>query len=103
MDRQGDGDVHLVITDPADKTKMMLAEFPDVRCPGPDHSLKTQQLRAARLALVHACGQVPPAGTKERLRGRLRLVGVGFFDSNMQFNPNGVELHPVLAMKSLGC
>jgi hypothetical protein len=103
MDRQADGDVHLVIADPADKTKMMLAEFPDVRCPGPDHSFKKQQLRAARVALIHACGTIPPASVKERLGGRLRLTGIGFFDSNTQFNPNGVELHPVLVLKKLTC
>ena len=103
MDLQADGDVHLVIADPHDTSKMMLAEFPDVTCPGPDHSYKKQQLRAARLVLIKACGAVPPAGMKERLRGTLILTGVGFFDQNTQFNPNGVEIHPVLAVKKISC
>jgi hypothetical protein len=103
MDLQADGDIHLVIADPRDKTKMMLAEFPNVACPGPDHSYKKQQLRAARLALTTACGAVPPEGQKERLGGKLVITGVGFFDTNKQFNPTGVELHPVLAIKKISC
>jgi hypothetical protein len=101
MDRQADGDIHLVIADPRDQTKKMLAEFPDVTCPGPDHSLKQGQLRAARRALLRACGSVPAEGTKELLRGKAVITGVGFFDENTKFNPNGVEIHPVLALKSL--
>lgn len=103
MDRQGDGDVHLVLKDPRDGTKMMLAEFPNVACPGANHSLKKRQLRAARLALIHACGPIPRRGVKERLAGKLVITGVGFFDANMQFNTTGIELHPVLALRKISC
>jgi hypothetical protein len=103
MDRQADGDIHLLVADPRARRNMMLAEFPNIACPGAAQSLKRSQLRTARLALLHACGPVPPEGTKELLHGNAVITGVGFFDQNTKFNPNGIELHPVVALKSLGC
>ena len=90
-----DGDIHLILADPADPSRTMIAEIPL-----PFFSLGSgfEATFARERALVRSH---PPG------RGRLvEVTGVGFFDSDTHDRPggpktNGFELHPVIAVRFL--
>lgn len=83
-----DGDIHLILADPADPSRVMIAEIP--------HPL---------LALGSGLGSVFESERRQiarhrRPRGELvEVTGVGFFDYYPRGRQaNGFELHPVLAL-----
>ena len=93
MRKEPDGDIHLVISDPA-SGHTMIVEFPDPRCT--THSRYRTRIDTARRALQTACGRATTKG--HELRGRVTLTGIGFFDllhGQTGVAPNGIELHPV--------
>ena len=101
---RGEGDIDVIIADP-DTKHTMVAEFPDPACRGGDTSVKAAEMAAARSALLAACGQ-PPDGKFKKLDGSATLVGVALFDDpedQKHAAPNGLELHPVLAVERIEC
>jgi hypothetical protein len=123
---EADGDVHLVIADPNDRTATMIAEFPHPNCvAAPDPSLK-DQMRRAREAVLRASGPIlqqladgaviraelaansnliaPETGELQLIpvEGTAQITGIGFFDTNHNQTgvaPTGIELHPVLGFE----
>jgi len=83
---EDDGDIHLIIADPADRSVTMIAEVPDSACAlGGSHG-------AAYAAARRVLDRIAP-GTE------VELEGVAFWDrkhGQSGMAPNGIELHPVL-------
>lgn len=100
MTLEDDGDIHLVIADPADPTITMIVELADPACPfGVDPGI-IAAMQAARDLFIARFGQ-PSASRFTRLTGSIRITGVGFFDDlhgQTGVAPNGIELHPVLGL-----
>lgn len=85
---QADGDIHLVLGDPADRSRVLVAEIPDSACAL--RSRYASDFAEARRALVTV-----PVG------GEVEVEGVGFWDDDhgqIGAAPNGIELHPVLKL-----
>jgi hypothetical protein len=92
--RSPDGDVHMVIADEHGHT--MIAEASPPFCTDPDSPWR-RQITSVR-ALVDA--RIPMALLGWR-RETVSLAGVAYIDflhGQMGVAPNGIELHPVLAM-----
>jgi len=103
--RDEDRDIHLVIADPAHRTRTMIVELPDVACQGPAGSVKRTQMQSARRRFEDACG-VPSRSHFKQLRGTATITGVAFFDDihhQRGVAPNGIELHPLLSFVSTSC
>jgi hypothetical protein len=86
-----DGDWHLVLADPDDPSLTMVAEVPDSAC-----AFGTRW--AATYTEVRRTLRAIPRGAI------VELDGVGFFDflhGQRGMAPNGVELHPVLAIHEI--
>ena len=83
---QADGDVHLVLGDPADRSRFLVAEIPDSSCAvGSRYASDFAEARRAFDAL--------PVGIE------VEVEGVGFWDDDhgqLGASPNDIELHPVL-------
>jgi hypothetical protein len=100
---EADGDIHAIIRSAgaapgkgpgaAGFGRLMVAEFPLPGCArGSPYALRMARARASLLRLVNAHVS------------RMRLTGVVFFDrvhGQTGGAPNGVELHPVLAVEAL--
>jgi hypothetical protein len=102
--REDDRDIHLVIAAPSSSARTMIVEFPDVTCPGARSSKKKAEMKKARDDLVAKCGA--PSSSFHDLTGSAMISGVGFFDVIHGQNgvaPNGIELHPDLAVTDLSC
>jgi hypothetical protein len=83
---QDDGDVHLVLDDPADRTRFLVAEIPDSACAV--GSRYASDFAEARRTFVGM-----PVGVE------VEVEGVAFWDDDhgqLGAAPNGIELHPVL-------
>lgn len=92
---QEDGDLHVVLLDPADPKITLIAEFPDARCPAVCASRFAPAMGAARTAFERRLN----TATTDTIR--VLVVGVAFFDRNhgqIGAAPNFIELHPVLAV-----
>ena len=92
---EDDGDLHVVIAD--DNGYTMIIEFPDPACMQGSRVLA--QASAARRRLMHVLGHGPVKGDL-----KIRVTGVVFFDRyhcQSGVASNAVELHPVLAVKTL--
>src|SRR6266511_5882560 len=102
-----DQDIHFVIRD-LDTNHTLIAEFPADACvPTADpatgqkgtRKIDRVHMSAARAAVTKGCSAVKLSSTWRKLRGTIRLVGVGFFDKDHGQKlpaPNRIELHPVL-------
>jgi hypothetical protein len=102
--REDDHDIHLVIGAASSPSKTMIVEFPDVSCPGARSSAKKTEMKQARDDLIAKCGS--PSSSFHDLSGSATISGVGFFDvihGQTGVAPNGIELHPVLAVSNLSC
>lgn len=102
---EDDHDIHLVIGSPSNSAKTMIVEFPDTTCPGARSSPKKKQMKAARTAIVAACGS-PSSSSFTDLHGNATITGVGFFDlkhGQTGVAPNAIELHPVLGVSRASC
>lgn len=102
MKIEDDSDIHLVIADPTNARRTMIAEFPNAGCVRGAGATSRQRMATARAALLRACG---PAGTGrfQLLTGTATITGVAFFDvihGQRGVAPNGVELHPVISFKA---
>jgi hypothetical protein len=105
MTLEDDRDIHLVIADPADRSRTMIVEFADPACQGPVESGQQAHMAAARAAFEASCG-TPVHGGFRMLSGRATITGVGFFDvlhGQSGVAPNGIELHPVLRVEGVTC
>ncbi|MBL0178822.1 MAG: hypothetical protein IPP98_06795 [Gemmatimonadetes bacterium] len=83
---QADGDVHLVLGDPADTTRFLVAEIPDSACAV--GSRYASDFAEARRTFVGM-----PVGVE------VEVEGVAFWDDEhgqLGAAPNDIELHPVL-------
>lgn len=102
---EDDSDVHLVISDPAHVARTMIVEFPDSGCVLRASKSARLKMRAARRALVTACGTIGPSSFRH-LAGTATITGVGFFDfkhGQRGVAPNAIELHPVLQFRASDC
>lgn len=93
---QGDGDLHLILRDPADRRSQMIAEVPEAACRNVCRSPWAEVFATAR------------SHVEARLRTwqtdtlRVVITGVGFFDRDhgqIGAAPNLIELHPVLTVR----
>lgn len=85
---QADGDIHLVLGDPSDRTRYLVAEIPDSACAL--GSRFASDFAEARRALVNV-----PVGSE------VEVEGVGYWDDDhgqLGAAPNDIELHPVLKL-----
>jgi hypothetical protein len=99
--QEADSDVHMVLTDPTDATKTMIIEAVCPTCA--TGSVVGNQIATVRQAVEaqFAVGQVgvPVPGT---FSVPATVTGVAFFDrlhGQDGVAPNGIELHPVLAIR----
>jgi hypothetical protein len=94
-----DSDIHLEVESALDGSTM-IAEIPDPGCvKNPAAKARVAQ---ARSAFVRQVGT--PTSYYTFLRRRVSLTGPGFFDfvhGQKGVAPNGIELHPVLAFRTL--
>lgn len=96
---EADGDVHLVIGDPANPGTTMIAELPNVTCTrGAQHRWA---MEVARRKLGAAVG-LPSSSRYRALTGTATVTGVLFFDrahGQRGVARNGVELHPLTGFR----
>jgi hypothetical protein len=103
----GDHDFHLVLADPNDHSKTIIAEIPDPQCSGACASGKVNAFKAGRTVLTTELGAVPQVTSAvpvvpPRL---VEVTGVGFFDfehGQDGLAPNCIEIHPVLKITIKG-
>lgn len=103
----GDRDFHLVLADPADHGKTMIAEVPSPTCASACASARVAAFGAARQVLTNELGPAPATTSVTLLNPprKVELTGVGFFDFDHKQDglaPNCIELHPVLAITVTG-
>ncbi len=104
---KGDQDFHLVLADPADHTKTMIAEIPSPKCASACASASKDAFAAARQVLTTEIGPAPHSlsATPVVPPRKVELTGVGFFDFNHGQDglaPNCIEIHPVLKITVQG-
>lgn len=103
----GDHDFHLVLADPQDHTKTMIAEVPSPQCASACASGSVQLFNTARQALTTALGPAPPETTAVPVVPPriVEVTGVGFFDFDHGQDGlalNCIEIHPVLKITIQG-
>ena len=97
---EADGDYHMVLQGKSGAT--MVAEIPN-----PDPTFTSASSRWAKeigLARRKVDQKLSPGAGVTRLRGHVRVTGVGFFDrvhGQMGMAANGLELHPVVGIDFL--
>src|SRR5438552_332418 len=92
-----DRDYHLVLASPRDTTITMIAEVPDPGCAGACASGFASVYAQVRQKLLDYLNSPQSVA-----RPLVRITGVGFFDyihGQRGVAPNGIELHPVLAVE----
>jgi len=93
--QEADSDYHLVLSDTGGRT--MIAEIPSPSCIGSSPFLPSiRYVRSKFTAAYH------PTESWRRLNVTMQVTGVGFFDfihGQSGVAPNGIELHPVLAVR----
>ncbi|HEY8076455.1 MAG TPA: hypothetical protein VIF62_20160 [Labilithrix sp.] len=93
---EDDSDYHIVLASPVGQT--MITEIP---YPGNCTSGSTWQCELTRTRAALEAHVVPQLNVGKTVNFTVSVIGVGFFDpEHGQFGalPNGVELHPLLAM-----
>jgi hypothetical protein len=115
--REDDGDLHVVIADPAhdaeaDPEQTLIIEFPDASCEPQKSSSYATQMASAReafVALVTRCtGYAGNFGSLRQFKLHATVTGVGFWDvkhgtPQLGHAPNDLELHPVLKVTQATC
>ena len=100
----GDRDYHLVLADPDNPERTMIAEVPSSDCANACSSSHLQQFLQARQALL---GRFPEPHAQFHYftpAWRVRVEGIGFFDMfhrQKGVAENCIELHPVLKIEFL--
>lgn len=97
--REGDRDVHIILADPNDTTKQIVAEIPNVQCAGACFSKHRSDFKSAREKFVERLGE--PGTSRKNISNPVlvHIVGIPFFDKKHKQKggaPNAIELHPVL-------
>jgi hypothetical protein len=98
----GDRDFHLVLADPDDVTRTMIAEVPSAECQGACSSLQTQHFAEVRQALTVQLSEPEPHFRRFPHAWVVRVEGVGFFDvfhQQIGVAKNCMELHPLLKVE----
>lgn len=96
---EADRDFHIVIAQPGHPDETMIAEPPDPAC---STSPKAADFAAVRAQFVKCFGQ--PARWKKLPPMIVELDGVAYFDpihGQTGVAPNGIELHPLLSVKTV--
>jgi hypothetical protein len=97
--QEADSDYHLEIADASGNT--MIAEAPSPSCDS--GSVFLAEIAQVRQTINAACPSV--TGTYQHVSIPADLTGVGFFDrihGQLGVAPNGIELHPLLAIRLSG-
>src|SRR5260370_3237682 len=83
---KGDRDFHLVLADPADHGKTIIAEIPSPTCPSACASAKVAAFGAARQALINELGPAPVTTSVTRLNPppKVEGTGAGLFDFDLK-------------------
>jgi hypothetical protein len=91
---EDDGDIHLIVGDPAKPSATMVVELPAAGCTRGARSKLRREMSHAREKFVRACGE------SGNVTGTATITGVGFWDRPHATGaaPNGIELHPVLSI-----
>jgi hypothetical protein len=100
---ENDHDIHLVVADPTDRSKTMIAEIVDPGCSGATESPEEPDFKRVRedsslLFGAPVAGSPPPI----KIGDTVEITGVGFFDFEHGASgaaPNVIELHPVLDIR----
>lgn len=104
---KGDHDFHLVLADPQDHTKTMIAEVPSPQCASACASRSVESFKTARQVLTTELGPAPQEITAVAVVPPriIELTGVGFFDFDHGQDglaSNCIEIHPVLKITFQG-
>lgn len=94
----GDRDFHLVLGDPADPNRTIIAEIPSEECEGACSSGHASQFATARETLMAELGAPEAHFRRVRPAWIVRVQGVAFFDvyhRQIGVAENCIELHPV--------
>jgi hypothetical protein len=100
--QHGDRDFHLVLADPNDVTRTMIAEVPSAECQGACSSLQAQHFDEVRQALTAQLAEPEAHFRRFTPAWVVRVEGVGFFDifhQQMGVAENCMELHPLLKVE----
>jgi hypothetical protein len=93
--RESDSDYHLVLADPVDRNKTMIAEIPSVACAAKQYGARFE----AAAKLIESIHHGTPKFYTLPEPVLVTVTGVFFFDfihGQTGVAPNGAELHPVL-------
>jgi hypothetical protein len=96
--KEGDNDYHLVLADPVDRKKTMIAEIPAPSCANKKYAAQFKASAAFIESIGHATAKFKTLDKPVAVT----VTGVFFFDfihGQDGVAPNGAELHPVLEIK----
>ncbi len=99
---KGDHDFHLVLADPNDLGRTMIAEVPSGECQGACSSLQAQKFVAVRQALTAHLAAPEVHFRRLTPAWLVRVEGIGFFDvfhGQIGVAENCMELHPLLSVE----
>lgn len=97
--KEGDSDYHLVLADPVDRSKTMIAEIPAPTCANKKYA--AQFIAAAKL--IESLGHASPKLRTLAKPVPVTVTGIFFFDfihGQTGVAPNGGEIHPVLKIST---
>lgn len=100
--QHGDRDFHLVLADPNDVSRTMIAEVPSAECQGACSSLQAQRYAEVRQALTAQLAEPQAHFRRFTPAWVVRVEGVGFFDifhQQIGVAENCMELHPLLKVE----
>jgi len=100
--QHGDRDFHLVLADPNDVTRTMIAEVPSGECRGACSSSQAQHYAEVRQVLVSQLSEPQAHFRRFTPAWVVRVEGVGFFDifhGQIGVAENCMELHPLLKVE----
>lgn len=98
----GDHDFHLVLADPNDLSRTMIAEVPSSECQGACSSLQAQKFAQVRQVLTTQLAEPEAHFRRFMPAWVVRVEGVGFFDvfhGQIGVAENCMELHPLLKVE----
>jgi len=100
--QHGDRDFHLVLADPNDVTRTMIAEVPSGECQGACSSAQAQHYAEVRQILTAQLAEPQAHFRRFTPAWVVRVEGVGFFDifhQQIGVAENCIELHPLLKVE----